>query len=93
MKDIKLKKIVLSNWKGQSKEVEFFNKTLIEGKNGSGKTSIANAWYWLLTTYTDANSNPNNELFDNTKELSKDTPKAVVTAHIEIDGTDRKSVV
>lgn len=87
MKDIKLKKIVLSNWKGQSKEVEFFNKTLIEGKNGSGKTSIANAWYWLLTTYTDANSNPNNELFDNTKELSKDTPKAVVTAHIEIDGT------
>lgn len=87
MKEIKLKKIVLSNWKGQNKEVEFFNKTLIEGKNGSGKTSIANAWYWLLTTYTDAYSNPNNELFDNTKELSKDTPKAVVTAHIEIDGT------
>lgn len=88
MKEIKLKKIVLSNWKKQNKEVEFFNKTLIEGRNGSGKTSIANAWYWLLTTYTDAYSNPNNELFDNTKEINKDTPKAIVTAHISIDNID-----
>ncbi|MGM9970065.1 MAG: ATP-binding protein [Anaeroplasma sp.] len=79
MKTIKLKKISLYNWKGQTKEINFMSDhTLIKGKNGSGKTSLANAWYWVFTGYTDINSVPNNELFDNTQPITKDTPLAKV---------------
>lgn len=87
MKQILLKKLTLSNWRGQSKEVVFSkNNTTIKGENGIGKTSFMSAWVWLLSGYTDVQCPKNSNLFDNTQILSKDTPPAIVTAEVEIDG-------
>lgn len=87
MKNIKIKKISLTNWKGQSKEVTFSDKkNIIKGRNRSGKTTLFKAWCWLLTGYSDPSTPKNSDLFDNTKELTKDTPIASVSAVIDIDG-------
>ena len=49
MKTIKLKKMILVNFKGiKNLEIELNDKTIIEGKNGSGKTSVFDAYSWLL---------------------------------------------
>lgn len=91
MKKVVLKNITLSDWKSRNISVDFNNgKTIIKGRNGIGKSSIINAWCWLLTGYTDAIHPKNYELFDNRVELSQYTPKAQVTAIIEIDGVSYK---
>ena len=49
MKTIKLTKLKLQNFKGiKALEIELKNQTTIEGKNGIGKTSIFDAYSWLL---------------------------------------------
>lgn len=90
MKNIQLKSIALKEWKGRNIEINFNQDqpTTITGRNGIGKTSVMKAFLWLLTGRTDANGKINSELFDNTKELSVDTPLAVVTAAIDIDGME-----
>lgn len=90
MKNIQLKSIALKEWKGRNIEINFNQDqpTTITGRNGIGKTSVMKAFLWLLTGRTDANGKINSELFDNTKELSVDTPLAVVTATIDIDGVE-----
>lgn len=86
MKKIILKSITLSEWKGQNRTVDFGEKqNYIKGRNASGKTTLLKAFCWLLTGYSDANTPKNADLYDNTKELSKDTPKASVKALISID--------
>ena len=65
MKTITLKKIQLSNFKSLNLEVEFNEgATKISGKNGLGKTSIASAFYWLLSSYTNPYVPKNFALFD-----------------------------
>lgn len=90
MKNIQLKSIALKEWKGRNINIDFNQDqpTTITGRNGIGKTSVMKAFLWLLTGRTDANGKINSELFDNTKELSVDTPLAVVTATIDIDGME-----
>lgn len=89
MKNLLLIKLEISNWRGQNRVVYPFEViTTIKGKNGSGKTSVMSAWYWLLSGYTDANTPQNHNLFDSTKELTKDTPSASVKAMVRIDGID-----
>lgn len=86
MKELKLTKIEIVNWRGQNRVVYPFNDvTIIKGKNGCGKTSVMSAWYWLLSGYTDVNTPQNHNLFDSTKELTKDTPTASVKAWVKID--------
>ena len=49
MKTIKLKKLSLINFKGvKALEIDFKDETNIEGKNGSGKTTVFDAYSWLL---------------------------------------------
>lgn len=49
MKEIKLKKMRMIYFKGfKDFEVEFKDRTVISGRNRSGKSSIADAWFWLL---------------------------------------------
>ena len=49
MKQIKLKKLKLINFKGiRSFEVEFSDKTDVYGSNATGKTTIFDAFLWLL---------------------------------------------
>jgi len=90
MKNIVIKSIALKEWKGRNIEINFKKDqpTTITGRNGIGKTSVMKAFLWLLTGRTDANGKINSELFDNRVELSPDTPIAVVTATIDIDGIE-----
>ena len=49
MKTIKLTKLSLINFKGiKALEIELKDETIIEGKNGVGKTSVFDAYSWLL---------------------------------------------
>lgn len=91
MTKIKIKSLRMSDWKAQKREV-FFNEgvTRISGKNGSGKSSVYKAFCWLLTGYTDPINVKNHELFDSSLELNQDTPLAIVSALLDIDGTEVK---
>lgn len=89
MKQVILKSIRLQNWKGQDRFLSFSDSmNVIKGRNGSGKTSVYKAFCWLLTGYTDAINVKNHELFDNKVEVTSETPAAVVTAVISIDGRE-----
>ena len=89
MKDIRLKRIKLSNWKAKNLDVEFFEKeTRISAKNEVGKSSLQQAWNWVFTSLTTPNAVKNHELFDNRVPLSVDTPEASVKVWIEIDGDE-----
>ena len=86
MKRITLKKLVLSNWRGQNREVLFNDVTRISGKNETGKTAIMRAFYFCLTGLTEPYLPKNSNLYDEKEELSENTPWASVEATLEIDG-------
>ena len=89
MKTITLKKIQLSNFKSLNLEVEFNEgATKISGKNGLGKTSIASAFYWMLSSYTSPSVPKNYALFDDRVELTHETPLAKVKAWIKVGNLD-----
>ena len=89
MKEIKLLKIQLSNFKSLNIEVEFNDgATKISGKNGIGKTSIASAFYWLLSSYTSPFVPKNFALFDDRVELTHETPLAKVKAWLKVGEYD-----
>lgn len=91
MENIILKELTLENWKKQNRHVVFGeNGNKISGHNKSGKTTLMKAFFWLLSGYSDANTAQNSDLFDNTVEITKDTPKASVTAVVSINGEDYK---
>lgn len=58
---VKIKKLILTDFKGvKEKEYSFSDITKIMAANGLGKTTIATAWYWLITDKDyDLKSNPN----------------------------------
>lgn len=85
-KEIRLKRLVLSNWKSLNLDVTFNDgKTIVKGRNGVGKSSLASAWNWLLTGYCNSYTPKNHELFDNRVELSHETPIASVKAWISVN--------
>ena len=89
MKEITLKKLVLSNWRGQNHEIVFNDDaTRISGINGAGKTSIMASWYWLLSSMTEPHNPKNYNLFDNRVELTHETPLAKVKAWVKIGDYD-----
>ena len=58
---MKLKKLILENFKGvKSLEIEFSEITRIIGQNGSGKSTVETAYFWLMADVdSELNSNPN----------------------------------
>ena len=89
MKRITLKKIQLSNFKSLNLEVNFNEgATTISGQNGIGKTSIASAFYWLLSSYTSPSVPKNHALYDDRVELTHETPLAKVKAWIKVGDLD-----
>ena len=87
-KKITLKKLVLSNWRGQNREVSFGGITRISGKNESGKTAIMRAFYFCLTGLTEPYLPKNSNLYNEHEEISENTPWASVEATLEIDGLE-----
>lgn len=76
----------LENWRGQNLSIDFYDRTLICGRNRSGKSTIFNAWLWLLTG-TDSDNRMNFELFDNTVARSyENSLPASVEAEMTVDG-------
>lgn len=86
MKKVKLKKLSLENWRSQNRVVEFSDITEIRGRNKEGKSSIMNAFLWLMTGY-DEYDRVNYQLFDNTVEQTYENAiPASVEAVLDIDG-------
>lgn len=88
-KKIVLKSIKLQNWSSINSVVEFCEgRTIIKGMNKVGKSSIMNAWRWLLTSRVDAIHPANYKLFDKRFPLTPETPEAIVEAIVEINGCE-----
>lgn len=86
MKKVELKKLVLSSWRGQSHEIELDGDATLCGVNKVGKSTIKDAFLWVLTGY-DSNNRLNFNLFDNNHNYTaQDNPVASVEAFIVIDG-------
>jgi len=88
MKNIKIKEMTLSYFKGQNAHHVFGETNFVSGENGSGKSSIIKGWNWLICGQPDANVVQNDNLFDNRQPITPDTPTASVEAVITIDGEE-----
>lgn len=85
MKNIKIKEMTLSNFKGQNAHHVFGETNKVSGFNGSGKSTIIKAWNWLICGQPDANVVANDNIFDNRQPITPDTPTAIVEAVITVD--------
>lgn len=89
MRTVKLKKLTLEDFKGRSTVVEFKDQTtVLKGTNKAGKSTLTNAFFWLLTG-VDALDRTNYDLYDNLKEFTPEnaTP-AVVEGVFDVDGEE-----
>ena len=85
MKKVILKKIIVQNFRSKSFEFEFGERNEIRGKNRSGKSSVKNAFFWLLTGADDLDRT-NYNLFDTTIVHTKENSIPTnVTAVLLID--------
>lgn len=91
MKKVNLKQIRLQNWRAQNTVVDFSDHTTeISGMNQSGKSTVYNAFLWLMTG-CDEYDRMNFRLFDDTIEHTKETDApASVVAILSIDGIEYK---
>lgn len=89
MRDIKFKKIVLTNFRGQSREVAFKDGlTQILGSNGTGKTSVYVGAKWCLTGVDELNRT-NYDLFDHKLDFTPENAiPAVVEITVDADGAE-----
>ena len=89
MKEVQIKKMSIENWRAQNKSIEFIgNITEIKGRNESGKSSVMNAFLWLLTGY-DEEDRLNYNLFDNTvPQTYENAIPASVEAVFEVNGNE-----
>ena len=83
---MRAKKLILDSFKGVTHgEYDFSDITTIQGKNGTGKTTLADAWFWLFTDKDyDLQSNP--EIHPDFMEESEPS----VTAVLDVDGKEVK---
>lgn len=95
MRTIKLKSLSLLNFKGvRSLEISFPDQvTVISGKNGTGKTTVFDAFLWLLFGKDSTGRSDSNF---NIKTIDPKTGKPIlrlehsVTGVLEVDGVDIK---
>lgn len=90
MKNIKIKELSASNFRGQNFKDSYGNTNFISGRNSSGKSTRISAWNWLICGCCSANEVGNYNLFNNKEVLSPKTPSAIVEALVEIDGVEYK---
>ena len=90
MKKVSIKRLTLENWRAQNRTIDFTDKTIIRGANGAGKSTITDAFFWLLTGF-DAQNRSNYDLYNNTLDFSPENAiPAVVEGIFEIDGLEYK---
>lgn len=88
MKTITLKKLTLQDWRGQNNSVTFGQNTEIKGRNKSGKSTILNAFLWLMTN-ADSDDRQNYRLFNEKEEQTYENSKvASVEGIIDVDGIE-----
>lgn len=85
---IKLLNLSINNFKGIKKFIlDADGKSIIvQGKNGTGKTSLADAWYWLLTGSNSDGQSKYNIIELDDGSVPVDHQNAEVTAVIQADG-------
>lgn len=91
MQEMILKSLQMQNFKGiENLTIDFKNETKIEGENGSGKTSIFDAYSWLLWD-KDSNSRKDFDIkpFAENGE-TKHGLESTVTGTFELDGQPLK---
>lgn len=91
MQEMILKILILQNFKGiENLTIDFKNDTQILGANGSGKTSIFDAYSWLLWD-KDSNSRKDFDIKPFTENgETKHGLESIVTGHFELDGQPLK---
>ena len=88
MRKVKLTKITIENFKGRTMSLDFSDRTVIRGTNKAGKTTLTNAFFWLLIG-TDCADRTNHKLYDTTKEFTHENAvMSVVEGVFDIDGTE-----
>lgn len=88
MRNVLVKSIELNNWRGQSRKAWFGHKNEIRGRNKEGKSTLLNAFLWLLTGY-DEYDRYNYQLFNNKVEQTYDNAvPSYVEAAFDIDGRE-----
>lgn len=90
MKNIKIKELSVSNFRGQTFKDTYGNTNFLSGRNSAGKSTRIAAWNWLICGCCSANEVSNYNLFNNKEVLSSKTPSAIVEALVEIDGVEYK---
>ena len=86
MKEVRIKRLSIENWRAQNRVIEFSEITEIRGRNESGKSTVLNAFLWLMTG-CDEEDRLNYQLFNNTIEQTyENAVPASVEAVIDVDG-------
>lgn len=88
-KKVTLKKLNLENFKGRTMSFDFSDgRTVIRGTNEAGKSTLCNAFFWLLMG-VDAQDRTNYELYDSTLDFTPENAiPAVVEGVFDIDGAE-----
>ena len=91
MKDIKIKSLHIQNF-GSIKDlsINFGEKTLISGRNEVGKTTINDAYSWLMTNKLANGSQADGIRPHDRSGIEDDNAVISVSAVIEIDGAEKK---
>lgn len=89
MKKTTLKSINLENFKGRTMTFDFSDgRTVIRGTNEAGKSTLTNAFFWLLMG-VDSQDRTNYELYDSTLDFTPENAiPAVVEGVFDIDGVE-----
>lgn len=91
MKDIKIKSLHIQNF-GSIKDlsINFGKKTLISGRNEAGKTTINDAYSWLMTNKLANGSQADGIRPHDRSGIEDDNAVISVSAIIEIDGAEKE---
>lgn len=91
MKDVKIKSLHIQNF-GSIKDlsIAFGRKTLISGRNESGKTTINDAYSWLMTNKLANGSQADGIRPHDRNGIEDDNAVISVSAVIEIDGSEKE---
>lgn len=79
---------MLENFKGRTMAFDFSEHTILRGTNEAGKSTLANAFFWLILG-VDSQNRTNYDLYDSTKEYTPENAiPAVVEGVFDVDGVE-----